>query len=91
MVSQKTILRGIIGYQVGILIGLFGGLIVMLFMPMNIYLKIFTVIGLFSASLGTMYSLYEVYKQYKLTMMVEEFNNEKEVIEKNATTKNKEI
>lgn len=61
-----TLIRAMLGWTIGILIGMYGALIVIFFMPMNIYLKIFTLIGLFSASLGTLYSLFEIYQRYKM-------------------------
>jgi hypothetical protein len=74
MVQQKIILRAMLGWTSGIVLGMYGALMVIIIMPMNIYLKIFTVIGLFSASLGTLYSLYETYRQYKIVMAMEELS-----------------
>jgi hypothetical protein len=82
MVSQKVIMRGMIGYQIGILIGLFGGMIVILLTSqMNIWLKVFTVIGLFSASIGTLYSVWETIKAYNTFVMIENLQEYKDIRE----------
>lgn len=90
MVSQKVILRGTMGYLAGICIGLIGAGVATIISPINIWFKIFGVIGLFSASLGTLYSLYETHKQYKLLMSVEEIKEEdiKELLKKEVKKQN---
>lgn len=82
--KQKTIIRAMLGWISGILIGMYGGIVVIFFMQMNSWLKFFTLLGLVSASLGTLYSLFETYKQYKLIMAMELLTkDEKEVNKQN--------
>ena len=66
--NQKLEYRIMLGYQAGILIGLLGAAIVVTISPMQLWIKIFSVIGLFSASLGTLWGLIGTYKQYKTFM-----------------------
>lgn len=63
--KQKLILRATIGWMAGMLIGMLGGAIVSIVFMTNIWLKIFTGIGLFSASLATLYGLLTTIAQYK--------------------------
>lgn len=79
--NQKTIMRAMIGWSIGILIGMYGALAVLIIMPMNIWLKVFTVIGLFSASIGTLYSVWETIKAYNTFVMIENLQEYKDIRE----------
>jgi len=70
MINQKTIYRAMIGWQAGIIVGMLGAMVTMVILPLNIWIKIFSVIGLISASLGTIYSLWQTWLQYKSYLAV---------------------
>lgn len=63
--NQKLEFRIMMGYMAGILCGTAGAGIVILFSNMLLWIKIFSVIGLFSASLGTLWGLIGTIRQYK--------------------------
>lgn len=72
MISQKTIFRAMLGYQSGILVGMMGGMtFIVFFSGISIWLRVFSAIGMVSASLGLLYSLWTTWQQYKNYLLTE--------------------
>ena len=55
-----------IGWQIGMLIGLVGAGVTIVILMANIWIRIFSAVGMFSAALGTLYGIVTTWKQYKM-------------------------